>query len=264
MRAVVAGSIAIVLAAAAIAVVSAQTTLQSLSGVERLEGDWVRIDPDGSGDFGGLTSKFTPASLTPQGAVAAEAMRRVQNAPRGPAYTEEKPHLPGQAYIVVSRPCGTDLPNGGGLGLNPDSSGIHIVVSKNEIVFAPERGGVRRIYMDGRTHPDLTRWTPTGGGHSIGHVENGQLIADTMGITPGTVTAGGARTPDTHLIERFVVSPDGAHLTINYRWEDPRIYQEPHEYHYEFERLPAGSYAFEKWCDASDPSEQYSVVPPQQ
>jgi hypothetical protein len=264
MRAVVAGSIAIVLAAAAIVVVSAQTAPQSLSGVERLEGDWVRIDPDGSGDFGGLTSKFTPASLTPQGATLAESMRRVQNAPRGPAYSDDKAHATGQAYIVVSRPCGTDLPSGGGLALNPDSSGMHFVVGRNEIIFAPERSGIRHIYMDGRKHPDLSRWTPTGGGHSVGRVENGELIVDTMGVTQGAVTAGGARTPETHLIERFVLSPDGNHLTINYRWEDPKIYQKPHEYHYEFDRLPAGSYAFEKWCDASDPAEQYSVVPPAQ
>ena len=45
---------------------SAQSKSESLSGVQRLEGDWVRIDLNGSGDFGGLTSKFTPASLTPQ------------------------------------------------------------------------------------------------------------------------------------------------------------------------------------------------------
>jgi hypothetical protein len=264
MRAIVAGSIAIVLAAAAVTVVPAQTKPESLSGVQRLEGDWVRIDPDGSGDFGGLTSKFTPASLTPQGSTLAEAMRRIANAARGPAYSEDKAHATGQAYVVVSRPCGTDLPSGGGLALNPDSSGMHFVVGKDEIIFAPERSGIRHIYMDGRQHPALTRWTPTGGGHSVGHVENGELIVDTMGITQGVVTAGGARTPETHLIERFVLSPDGDRLAINYRWEDPKIYQKPHEYHYEFERLPAGSYAFEKWCDASDPAEQYSVVPPAQ
>ena len=29
-------------------------------------------------------------------------------------------------------------------------------------------------------------------------------------------------------------------------------------------RLPDGSYAFEKWCDASDPTEQESITPPEQ
>ena len=39
----------------------------------RLEGDWVRIDVDGSGSFGGLTSKFTPAVLTPEAAARGRA-----------------------------------------------------------------------------------------------------------------------------------------------------------------------------------------------
>ena len=37
-----------------------------------------------------------------------------------------------------------------------------------------------------------------------------------------------------------------------------------HEYHYDLDRSPAGSYAFEEWCDASDPLEQQSIVPPPQ
>ena len=260
---VTAGILAVVLAAALRP--SAQTSSETIKGIARLEGDWVRTDPNGSNDFGGLTSKFTPASLTPQGATAMEAGRRAAAAPRGPAYTDDKQHQTGQAYIVVQKPCAPGpFGSGGALGINPDSGAIHFVISKDEVVLAPERGGIRHIYMDGRKHPDLSRWTPTGAGHSIGHVENGELVVDTMGITTGGVTAGGWRTPETHLVEHFVVSPDGQHLTINYRWEDPKIYQKPHEYHYELDRLPAGSYAFEEWCDASDPIEQQSIVPPPQ
>jgi hypothetical protein len=258
----VAGAIA--LSAAVIARPSAQVKPESLSGIERLEGDWVRIDPNGSGDFGGLTSKFTAASLTPQGVAAAEATRRAQNAPRGPAYTDDKPHNPGEAYIVVSRPCAPGPFGGGALGINPDSGAIHFVVSKDEIILAPERGGIRHIYLDGRKHPDLSRWTPTGSGHSIGRAENGEVVVDTMGIAPGPVTAGGWRTPESHLTEHFVISPDGNHLTIKYHWDDSKIYQKPHEYQYELDRLPEGSYAFEEWCDASDPIEQQSIVPPPQ
>ena len=241
----------------------AQTKPESLMGIERLEGDWVRIDPNGSGDFGGLASTFTPALLTPQGTAAMEVGQRQQAAARGPAYLEATRHDAGDPYIVVSRPCAAGPFGGGALGINPDSGGIHFVVHRDEIIFAPERGGFRHIHMDGRTHPDLSRWTPTASGHSVGRVENGELIVDTIGITPGVVTAGGYRTVKTRLTERFVVSIDGKHLTINYRWEDPTIYQKPHEYHYEFDRLPAGSYALEYWCDASDPAEQQSVTPPQ-
>ena len=56
-------AIAVAVVAAAVTRPSAQTKPQSLNGIERLEGDWVRFDANGSGDFGGLTSKFTPASL---------------------------------------------------------------------------------------------------------------------------------------------------------------------------------------------------------
>ena len=241
----------------------AQTKPESLTGVERLEGDWVRIDAAGSGDFGGLTSKFTPASLTPAGAAAMAEAARAAGAARGPAFNETTKHEAGNPYIVVSRPCGAGPFGGGVLGTNPDSGAIHFVVSKDAVILAPERGGARRIYMDGRSHPDLARWTPTGSGHSIGHIENGELVADTVGIVRGGVTAGGYRTPATHLIERFVLSPDAKHLTIKYRWEDPAIYQKPHEYQYELDRLPEGSYALEYWCDASDPAEQQSVTPPQ-
>src|SRR5689334_89318 len=50
------------------------------TGYERLEGDWIRIDPDGSGTFDTLTSKFTQASLTPEAKTAAQAARRRQDA----------------------------------------------------------------------------------------------------------------------------------------------------------------------------------------
>ncbi len=261
---VVAAVVMIPLAAVALAQRSQQAPPQTTGGIERLEGDWVRVDPNASGAFDGLTSKFTPASLTADGAAAAAAMRQRQNAPRGPAYTENKPHNPGDPYIVVSRPCAAGAFAGGALGINPDSGAIHLVVNKDELIVAPERGGIRRIYLDGRKHPDLSRWTPTGSGHSVGRFENGELVVDTMGITTGGVVADGYRTPETRLTERFIVSPDNSHLTIEYRWEDPKIYSKPHIYRYELDRLPAGSYAFEEWCDASDPAEQQSVTPPPQ
>ena len=110
----------------------------------------------------------------------------------------------------------------------------------------------------------MERWAPTALGHSVGHYENGDLIVDTMGLTAGAVTAGGRRTPETRLVERFQVAPDGKRLTITYTWTDPKLYQKPHTYSLEFDRLPEGSYAFEGWCDSSDPLQRQSIVPPAQ
>lgn len=242
---------------------SSQQSSGSVADARTLEGDWVRIDTAGSGDFGGLTSKFTPASLTPSATTRMTEARGRQNAPRGRGFTENRVHKEGEPYIVVDRPCGGGFATGA-LGVNPDSGAIHIIVHKDEVVIAPERGGSRHIFMDGRSHPDLARWTPTASGHGVGHFENGVLVVDTVGLAEGAVTAGGYRTPETHLAERFEVSPDGKKLTIKYTWNDPKLYVKPHSYEFALERLAAGSYALEDWCDASDPIEQQSIVPPKQ
>jgi hypothetical protein len=243
--------------------VSAQQPAGKATAVQSLEGDWVRIDPHGSGDFGGLTSTFAPASLTPEGSAMMAAARQAQNAPRGRSFSENRIHKEGEPYIVVDRPCGGAFA-AGALGVNPDSGAIHIIEQKDEVIIGPERGGVRHIFMDGRPHPDLARWTPNASGHAVGHYENGVLVVDTVGLAQGAVTAGGYRTPETHLTERFEVSPDGKRLTIKYTWTDTKLYLKPHSYEYVLERLPEGSYALEEWCDASDPLEQQSIVPPKQ
>jgi hypothetical protein len=118
--------------------------------------------------------------------------------------------------------------------------------------------------MDGRPHPNPRNWTPTPAGHSIGRYEGDVLVVETVGLTNGAVVGGGLRTPETKLTERFEVSADGRRMTITYTWEDPKIYQRPHTYQYFMDRLPPGSYALEEWCDASDPLEQQSIVPPDQ
>jgi len=49
-----------------------------------LEGDWVRTDTNGSGDFGGLNANVAKAQLTPAGeAIAARAGRGRGGLPRG-------------------------------------------------------------------------------------------------------------------------------------------------------------------------------------
>ena len=54
-------------------------------------------------------------------------------------------------------------------------------------------------------------------------------------------------------------------MTISYTWNDPAIYEQPQTYKYIFDRSPgAPPYALEEWCDASDPIEKQSIVPPKQ
>jgi len=241
----------------------------------RLEGDWVRIDPDGAGSFGGLGASIPPAQLLP--GVAADGGRGGRGG-RGRGGRGAAPEAPpagrnpeGVPYIVVAQPCG-----GGGGGrsngallVNPDSGGVHFVEHKDEVIFAGERGGVRHFFLDGRPHP--SPWTPTPAGHSVGHYDGNALIVETTGFMPGGVPGGGVRTAQTVLLERFEVSADGQRLTVTYTWNDPKVYQKPHEYRYYFERAPTVnsggtpvSYALEEWCDAGDPVEKQSIVPPKQ
>ena len=44
---------------------AAPTIARGQSAKMRLEGDWVRIDPDGVGSFGGLSGVIPPAQLLP-------------------------------------------------------------------------------------------------------------------------------------------------------------------------------------------------------
>ena len=239
---------------------------------KRLEGAWVRTDPDGAGSFGGLGASIPPARLK-AGVAAGGRGGRGGGAPGGgrgpgrgaPASADTTPHKEGDPYIAVAQPCG-----GGGAGrsngallINPDSGGVHLVVSKDEIIFAGERGGVRHIHMDGRPHP--SPWPPSGAGHSVGRFEGEVLVVDTVGLLPGAVPGGGMRSAATHLVERFQVADGGKTMTITYSWEDPVIYEAPHVYRYLFDRAPGDPpYAMEEWCDASDPVEKQSIVPPKQ
>jgi hypothetical protein len=241
----------------------AQNSAPNLS----VEGDWVRTDLVGAGDFGGLGADIAPAQLTPEGkALAGRGGRGGRGrAPGGPDDTgTTAPHAIGDPYIVVSRPCG----GGGGNGMgsfNPDSGGFHLIVSKDEVVFSEERGGSRVIYMDGRPQPNTASWTRTAG-HSVGHFESGVLVVETIGLPPGGgIPGGGVRTLETQLTERYEVSPDGQHMKIVYTYSDPKLYVAPHTYTYTFDRAtPSPTYAFEEWCDASDPIEKQSIVPPPQ
>ena len=246
-----------------------RTQTPSAAGA-RLEGDWVRVDPDGVGSFDGLSGVVPAAPLLPgvTGAGGGRGDGRGRGVPQSTG-----PNPEGVPYIVVAQPCsgfGGGRGNGGIL-INPDSGGVHFVEQKDEVIFAGERGGARHIYLDRRGHPDPSQRTPTPAGHSIGRYEGSTLVVETTGFTTGAVPGGGVRTPETRLVERFELSPDGKRLTIVYTWEDPKIYQKPHVYRLYFERSPAVrsngalvSYALEEWCDAGDPIEKQSIVPPKQ
>jgi hypothetical protein len=230
------------------------------SNAPDIEGTWVRLDTVGAGSFGAVNALTGNAVLTPEAAAAAAAGRQGGGGLRpGLVADDNKPHAAGEPYVVTDGNC--MLPG----GLEPNSSAFHIIQSKDEVMIVRENPGLHRtIYMDGRRHPDLSRWRPTAVGHSVGHYENGALVIDTIGLMPGGVAGGGRRTAETHLTERYAPSADGKRLTMTYTWDDPKIFQKPHTYQIVAERQPASSWPFEDWCDSGDPTQRTSVIPPKQ
>jgi len=108
----------------------------------------------------------------------------------------------------------------------PEAMPSWMLVSHNamEFLFTPGRvtilgesdgNRLRRIYTDGRPHPDDP--DPTFHGHSIGHWEGDTLIVDTIAIRPQTFIAvseavGVPNDGDMHIIEHIhLAEPDVLH-----------------------------------------------------
>jgi hypothetical protein len=111
-------------------------------------------------------------------------------------------------------------------GCLPESMPAWMLVSHNamEILFTPGRvtllgesdsNRLRRIYTDGRKHPDDPDLTFHG--HSVGHWEGDVLVVDTIGIRPQTFIAvseavGLPNNGDLHIVERIhLVGPNTLH-----------------------------------------------------
>jgi hypothetical protein len=104
--------LALLLAATAVGVSAQQ---RQPSTIPDLTDGWVRIDTEGSGNFGGLTSTFTPASLTP---AAAAQLKATPPPAAGFDYARDpsaKPKGEGEAYVVTEGRC-----CGGGVPLEPN------------------------------------------------------------------------------------------------------------------------------------------------
>src|SRR4029453_4088959 len=78
-------------------------------------------------------------------------------------------HQAGEPYIVNNGAC---TPEGtGGSAIDPNSTAIFLLQSKDEVLMVREGPGGRRFHMDGRPHPDLARLTPSLYGHSTARYE---------------------------------------------------------------------------------------------
>ena len=127
--------------------------------------------------------------------------------------------------------------------------------SKHIGILAEPVSGPRTIYLDGRKHPDMNLFDNTTIGDSIGHWESDTLVVDTVGFSDKGITAipgGGIRTPHSHLVERYRLEDNGAHLLVTFTWTDPTIFAKPHTYALRYSRAAPGYRPRDYDCDASD------------
>lgn len=113
-----------------------------------------------------------------------------------------------------------------------------MTLATTEFLFTPGRVTLlnefdgnrqRRIYTDGRGHPDDPDLTFSG--HSIGHWEGETLVVDTVGVLPETYlpisqAVGIPNDGDMHIVERLhLVGPD--HLVDDLTIEAPHVLAAP-------------------------------------
>lgn len=111
---------------------------------------------------------------------------------------------------------------------------------------------VRRVFLDGREHPQADDLEQSWMGHSIGRWEGATLVVDTIGVKAGSLNGSGAsvvaragdrdaRMPYTetlHLTERMRLLDDGQILEVEQTIDDPIVYTAPYTLERYFKRSP--------------------------
>jgi hypothetical protein len=98
---------------------------------------------------------------------------------------------------------------------------------ENLVVRYEEWALLRPIYMDGRAHPEHRTHTLLG--HSVGHVENGELIVETEGVTPDRIsdTSHIGHSGELKGLERYVLRDNPRRLELTLTLEDPVTFTKP-------------------------------------
>ena len=149
----------------------------------------------------------------------------------------------GRPFLVLSH-C---LPHGMPSWMLIMHNAFELLTNPGRITMLGEVDGnrMRRIYMDGRRHPedpDLTLH-----GHSIGHWDGDTLVIDTTAIAPQAYIAiseatGIPNNGDMHIVERlYLAKPDVLHddleitapEVLTASWKTTRIYRRYPARHYE-------------------------------
>jgi hypothetical protein len=86
---------------------------------------------------------------------------------------------------------------------------------------------LRPIYMDGRLHP-LQR-TPSLLGHSVGRIENGELVVESAVVTPDLISdeSQAGHSAGLTAVERYTVRDDPRRLELTFTLTDPTMFTKP-------------------------------------
>jgi len=120
----------------------------------------------------------------------------------------------------------------GGPGLYGSMPGFMVALRPLEFHINPyatlitsEGGNVRRIYTDGRDHPEHPLPSPMG--HSVGHWKDGVLYVDTCCTMEGArLPGGGTHSGAMHVTEKFW-SPEPGTLKVEITVVDPEAFTAP-------------------------------------
>jgi hypothetical protein len=157
-----------------------------------------------SGQAEGAWRAAFEATLTPQGRLVKEA-NKPENDPK---------FLNCQPYGFV-REVTNPLP------MRILRDGDHLLVRYEEWSL------IRPIYMDGRPH--LTHATPSLLGHSVGRIENGELVVETAGVTPDLIsdTTLAGHSGELTAVERYAVRDNPRRLELTLTLTDPVTFTKP-------------------------------------
>jgi hypothetical protein len=183
----------------------------------------------------------------------------------------------GRPFLVLSH-C---LPHGMPSWMLITHNAFELLVTPGRITMLGEVDGnrMRRIYMDGRPHPEDP--DPSLHGHSIGHWDGDTLVIDTTAIVPQAYIAiseaiGIPNNGDMHIVERLhLAEPNVFHddlertapKVLDATWKTTRIFRRYPERHYEItegeceqEDLIPGKDQFGNDIFVSNPQGQYGSV----
>ena len=183
-------------------------TWASIAKLPDWSGVWDLDYRAGSGTGGGGLARPAPPHMTPEYAA------------KYAAYQESQKH--GKAQQTETANC-----------VPPGMPQIMAQPYPIEFLFTPGKVTVaieaysqmRRIFTDGRKHPDDP--DPTFQGHSIGHWEGDTLVVDTVAFIPASQIAPGVgHSDDLHITERVHRIPND-YLEIQTTLQDPKVVTEP-------------------------------------